>query len=571
MLVIAALAVAALLSAPDGASAQRPGFAWRGIIEGYYGTAWSHPDRMRILRWMGRRGMNAYVRAPKGDVYQSWQWRSPYPARVQAQFDQEIAFARARGVQWIPNLSPAQPNPGSPNRVCFSCPADVTALIAKLRPFIDAGARTVMVSFDDIPKAFSSADAAAFGAAYPGQPVEYQFGRATTSFLNAVRKQLPASIQLLTVLTDYVGVVDTPYLRGIREGRLDPRVGVMWTGPRIRFIDFTAADAAAYGRLIGRTPIVWANWANHDVTPSRLFLGPFQKANDVAGAVQGFFFNPLNEADLNMLPLATAANWMTAPDLASYSPRRSWKRAVRLLAGRRRSLREQLTAWAETSYSTTLGADEAPAMTRKAGTLLAQYGDGGDWMRAADRLVGELDLVRRAAFGLRKLPNRRIARQALPFLAASRQAALAGEQGVELLAALRPSITVERSGDGFAGRVTPPDPGHAWSLRQELELEWWTTRASTLQVYGCRTMARGCPGGGSNHMDDFLEQVVALHDQWVPQSDRAGRSVRLRLGGRRVRHSRQGDFQLPAKACGRRLVAVDGAGDRTELRLPRCR
>ena len=48
--------------------------------------------------------------------------------------------------------TPARPS-GAPSRdICFSCPADLDALVAKLAPFARAGARTFMVSFDDVQK-----------------------------------------------------------------------------------------------------------------------------------------------------------------------------------------------------------------------------------------------------------------------------------------------------------------------------------------------------------------------------------------------------------------------------------
>ena len=126
-----AAAVAAL--APGAADARSP-FAWRGIVEGAYGPPWDHAARMRVLRWMPKHGFNAYVHAPKDDLYQRTFWRDPYPRAEQAHFAQEIALARKRGIEWIPNLSPAipliptpQPPDHPPSRdICFSCPAPAT-------------------------------------------------------------------------------------------------------------------------------------------------------------------------------------------------------------------------------------------------------------------------------------------------------------------------------------------------------------------------------------------------------------------------------------------------------------
>ena len=41
-----------------------PGFAHRGVIEGYYGAPYTHADRLWLLERMGAWGMNRYVYAP---------------------------------------------------------------------------------------------------------------------------------------------------------------------------------------------------------------------------------------------------------------------------------------------------------------------------------------------------------------------------------------------------------------------------------------------------------------------------------------------------------------------------
>ena len=240
---------------------------------------------MRVLRWMPKHGFNAYVHAPKDDLYQRTFWRDPYPRAEQAHFAQEIALARSRGIEWIPNLSPAipliptpQPPDHPPSRdICFSCPADLAAVLHKLAPFRAAGVRTFMISFDDVTKTFGHAeDVAAYGLG------DEAFGRANGSFLSRLYAALRSSdrhARLLTVGADYSGTADTSYLQGLRA-TLRPGVEVMWTGDQVPSHAFSPRDAAAYGKLIGRRPLVWDNWTDDDTagnaTPfgtARIFLG----------------------------------------------------------------------------------------------------------------------------------------------------------------------------------------------------------------------------------------------------------------------------------------------------------
>ena len=37
----------------------------RGIVEGFYGTPWSHEARLDAITFLAPRGLNAYVYAPK--------------------------------------------------------------------------------------------------------------------------------------------------------------------------------------------------------------------------------------------------------------------------------------------------------------------------------------------------------------------------------------------------------------------------------------------------------------------------------------------------------------------------
>ena len=99
------ICVLALVVAPPAAEAASP-FAWRGIIEGTYGPPWDARQRTRMLAFMGEHGMNAYVHAPKDDLYQRTQWRDPYPAAPSsASSTPRSRSPAAQGVEWIPNLA----------------------------------------------------------------------------------------------------------------------------------------------------------------------------------------------------------------------------------------------------------------------------------------------------------------------------------------------------------------------------------------------------------------------------------------------------------------------------------
>ena len=592
---VAALAAAlAIAPAAGGASRSTHGWdrargdgalVWRGIVEGPYGRPWSHEERVDALRWMDDHGMNAYVHAPKDDLYQRTQWRDPYPASVMVEFEREIVLARRRGIEWVPNLSPALPliptpaaPEGSPSRdLCFSCPADLEVVVRKLEPFLAAGAGAVMISFDDVTKTLTHAeDLAAYG------PGDGGFGRANGDFLTrllASLREIEPRLRMLMAPADYSGVVDTPYLEGLRA-TLAPEVDAIWTGTGVPSEPWRAEDAAAFAGHLGRTPVVWDNWTNNDTAgnalptgTARIFLGPYVRDPRTAAAVRGFLFNPANESYLNHLPLATAADWMADP--TDYRPGRAWRSALRELAPGHdqaaRVLRSTLRAWAETSWSNKLDRErEAPTFSRHAARFLERYAAGG-WRPRLARLLRELRLVEHAPERLVNLPEPGIAEQGAEFLEAARKNALAGDAAGRLLAAERPLLEASESKAGLSGRAAPPDPSAAAELRSELDAARTEARAETEFTYGWRTsLAFEIPPYPvpRNVMDAFLDRVQALDDGW--QGEAAAESVEVTLDGEPVPLDENGGFELRGWACGRRLVAIDGAGGRTALRTRPC-
>src|SRR5437879_12909948 len=107
-----------------------PYFEYRGIIEGYYGTPFSHSDRLDLVRWEALHGMNIFVHAPRSDPYVRTLWRHQYPSDQLQAIVSEIALAGSLGVLWVPDVGPGgpllrSPNVGEPGRLpCSAGPGD---------------------------------------------------------------------------------------------------------------------------------------------------------------------------------------------------------------------------------------------------------------------------------------------------------------------------------------------------------------------------------------------------------------------------------------------------------------
>ena len=58
-----------------------PDVPYRGVVEGFYGTPWSHEARLRQLEFYGRNQDDVYCRSEDDPYHSTPSWRKPYPAK----------------------------------------------------------------------------------------------------------------------------------------------------------------------------------------------------------------------------------------------------------------------------------------------------------------------------------------------------------------------------------------------------------------------------------------------------------------------------------------------------------
>nr|WP_078510511.1 beta-N-acetylglucosaminidase domain-containing protein [Streptomyces himastatinicus] len=299
----------------------------RGVIEGFYGSPWTHAERMDQLAFYGDVKMNTYVYAPKDDPYHREKWREPYPADKLAQLGELVRQAIGHHVRFTFALSPG-------NSLCYSDPAEFTALQAKLGALYDLGVRSFSVPLDDI--SYTRWNCAADRAAY-GEPSQRAAGEAQADLLNRVQKEFldtrEGTAPLQTVPTEYGDVTDTAYKKALRE-RLDPRVEVMWTGTDVVPPRITVADATRAAGVWGRKVFVWDNYPVNDYgqAEGRLLLAPYDaRESGLHQQLSGLVLNPMNQAAASKVALFGGADF--AWNDTAYDPDRTWRTAAAYLAG----------------------------------------------------------------------------------------------------------------------------------------------------------------------------------------------------------------------------------------------
>ncbi|MFF1692433.1 beta-N-acetylglucosaminidase domain-containing protein [Streptomyces sp. NPDC058257] len=304
-----------------------PSMPLRGSIEGFYGPPWTEAERLDQLDFLGDTKANTYVYAPKDDPYHREKWRDPYPAEKLTELGKLIERAGANHVRFTFALSPG----GS---ICYSDPADVKALTAKLQAMYDLGVRSFSVPLDDISytKWNCEGDKAKFGEPGRGPAAKAQVG-----LLNAIQRDFIAKHEganpLQMVPTEYGDLTDTAYKQTMRA-ELDGAVEVMWTGTDVVPPEITNSQAEKAAELFGRKVFVWDNYPVNDFarTAGRLLLAPYDKREPgLSGHLSGIVSNPMNQEGASKLAVFTMNDFSWND--RGYERARSGRQAALYLAG----------------------------------------------------------------------------------------------------------------------------------------------------------------------------------------------------------------------------------------------
>ena len=84
-----------------------PSTPYRGVVEGFYGNAWSFADRVDQFEFYGRNKLDTYIYGPKDDPYHRAKWRELYPAEEAARMKALNDEARRHKVRFVWGIHPA--------------------------------------------------------------------------------------------------------------------------------------------------------------------------------------------------------------------------------------------------------------------------------------------------------------------------------------------------------------------------------------------------------------------------------------------------------------------------------
>ena len=235
----------------------------RGYIEGYYGQLLGWQERAGLIDHLAALSCDAYLYAPKEDIYHRWQWRTPYPPEFLASFHELAEHAKSAGIHLLAGIAPGLD-------FDFTRPdSDTNALFVKAGQLVRAGAEAIVLMFDDISDDISALVKAGLSE-----------GECHARLANDLQTYLGCSVMLVPRLyADEISGDHAAYATAL-DNYLDPEIPVLLCGETIVAKEVNLqGKAGIMGNCLSHPRLIWDNLYCNDYCPRRLFLGPYRGRN----------------------------------------------------------------------------------------------------------------------------------------------------------------------------------------------------------------------------------------------------------------------------------------------------
>ena len=270
-----------------------------GIIEGFYGTSWSWAARRDYPKFMADVGLNAYIYAPKSDAKLRARWAEPWTNAEMDALKQCARDFHQQGRVFGLGISPVG--------LCDATEGGIEAKTAqnalvqldhKLDQIAEISTDLLCILFDDVP---SSGD---------------QMAALQLALCERIRKKAKAQRIIVCpsyyttdpILEKLFGPRPADYWQTLGKG-LDSDIDFFWTGEQVCSATYSEDNLQLITEQLQRPPVLWDNYPVNDgqKLSRHLHLNAFDSPVFLQQLTAGHFANPMNQAYLSQLPLATLA------------------------------------------------------------------------------------------------------------------------------------------------------------------------------------------------------------------------------------------------------------------------
>lgn len=275
---------------------EKPSFLTRGIIEGFYGRPYTKKQRLDIIDFSDQTRLNAYLYAPKDDLYHRYEWKKPYPASNLEEIKELIDYAKTHCVDFYYCISPG-------NDFDYSSEEDYKLLFQKIKQIVDLGVNHYALLMDDIPLKLNEVQTEEFKTV----------GTAHAHLCNKMYDYLASEVKTFEMLmcpTDYIQLGETPYRTDLMK-LMKKEIGVFWTGYNTVAEKIDERQSKRINKVLGNNLYLWENYPVNDFgCKERIYLGPItNRSVNLSKYHKGYICNPSWLWNLSKIPLHTMASY----------------------------------------------------------------------------------------------------------------------------------------------------------------------------------------------------------------------------------------------------------------------
>ena len=281
----------------------------KGVIEGFYGIPWSFDEKMSMIEFLSEIGMDQYIYAPKDDPYHNQKWRVPYPEEELEKIKGLADLSREKNIEFTWAIHPGQ-NPFEFD----SYDEEISKIFAKYRQMMGAGVRSFGLCLDDIDK----------NLAYEKRSDHIKLVRDLADF---VERETGNQLYFVhpwynDAWIDQKGYEYEGLLKDIKN------VNLMWTGSQV--VDpINHKSNEEFFKRTGKKPYIWFNWPVNDYKPDKIFLESFEFYDSRDINFDGFYLNPMNQAEASKIAIYQANEYLKNP--LAYKAEDALKKAIEFL------------------------------------------------------------------------------------------------------------------------------------------------------------------------------------------------------------------------------------------------
>lgn len=297
-----------------------PSFPIRGVIEGYYGTPWSHEERKDMFGYFTDHRLNTYMYAPKMDIYHRDKWYEPYPKVELMKLKELHDLSSAHLIDFYYCIAPGHKTKEEPG-FSYLDDKDYSRLFHKLDSLIEIGIDKFGLLLDDIDYQLDEAHKKKF----------LRPGIAHAEICNKVYSYLTKKLGnncFVMCPTEYHQIGSSQYREDLKVS-LHEDIQIFWTGDNVCAEVISEKDIKETKDAFGHDLWIWDNFPVSDFTYGvREYMAPIQnRTTALAKHAKAYIINPSMHYQISKIGMTTMAHF--AWNTAGYDKDRSFEIALK--------------------------------------------------------------------------------------------------------------------------------------------------------------------------------------------------------------------------------------------------